>query len=692
MDALIQNGTCADIVEPCASGSSCADVVKGESYVCVCDDVTATALVVASVDFVASSTTSYFVDEASASSTKCYVANDDCSSDNAACGANAICTDSLHGHSCDCDEGFYGDGLICLPLRCADEWHCSGDNTICVISETEEPLCVCDSYDDTKCRASMSFGNVTNDCTVHNALYGDATSLCGEGFGCDSVPTTSDNSDQGLYRCLCLSEMPFLCPENFAFFIAGAIAMVVVVTITLVTVRSRRRVHGTRHSMNTDEKLDNNSNHDISSVTASVVVTDSLNDSEDIVLYNNTSTINDTLATQIKVTSNVSKPPVPPRADLDQNLHHSRSLQHQGSPSKHYNFQQKQLRQRSQQPAQQEQEQLQLQEDHQQEQEHRHQQQPEQLTQQQPEQSRQQQQQQQCSHQTEQACCPSSKTSLNKNFKEMQVRELRRWRMHQQQNAQNVQYLPSHLEQARTPFNHNNCSISEHLPSVGGNTRQNPRPLHKIKTQAKYNSVDGMNLSQGSPLPHLIAAATTSERTLSSKSTTDVNDNKDEGCCKKKLQKYLSNDMMESMVISSCGEHVISKGTPVHFISPKRFKTASSADSSLTSTSHMSLSLPRSSSASSAGSMYGRLRNKNNITKNVCSLGNEDTKGLKKIRNDDGILSKGDRVIVRGSLRGTVKYIGPLQGLPLGGMIYLGKCQQSVRVSLYSLKNKFMKD
>lgn len=98
-------------------------------------------------------------------------------------------------------------------------------------------LCLCRDPDDADCQRALASEDFTNDCLA--SLNGGAD-VCGTGYTC-SAKLNEDGVDQGLYHCAC-AGLPFTCPDTVIFYAVGLVCMVALITATLLTVRNRRQV------------------------------------------------------------------------------------------------------------------------------------------------------------------------------------------------------------------------------------------------------------------------------------------------------------------------------------------------------------------------------------------------------------------------------------------------------------------
>ena len=220
METFLTPGVCdpATLFPQCDAGATCTDV-GNSSHACVCDDP-------------------------ETPSDGCYMPVDECALGTHTCSDQASCHDELEGYTCECWEGYYGDGHRCFWELCTELWRCSGNSTVCVVdsgstshTSDDSGLCLCRDPNDVDCRRTLASENLTNDCLASSNGGAD---ICGTGYTC-TVKLDDQGVDQGLYHCAC-AGLPFTCPDTVIFYAVGLVCMVALITATLLTVRNRRQV------------------------------------------------------------------------------------------------------------------------------------------------------------------------------------------------------------------------------------------------------------------------------------------------------------------------------------------------------------------------------------------------------------------------------------------------------------------
>ena len=175
--------------------------------------------------------------------------DDGCGVANTQCAEHASCVESDGDFACVCDNDYYGNGAECFEQRCSEDWHCSGDNTLCVVDDAW-PTCVCADSTDTACSTTMAFGNFSNDCT-------NGKSTCSTGYMCVASVDSSTGADTGLYQCEC-SSLPFMCPETAIFYSLAILVVILLIVIAIISCR-RRQQQSTGETVvpYVDEQVDN---------------------------------------------------------------------------------------------------------------------------------------------------------------------------------------------------------------------------------------------------------------------------------------------------------------------------------------------------------------------------------------------------------------------------------------------------
>ena len=92
---------------------------------------------------------------------------DECDS-SMSCDANAECTNSEGSYSCECKDGYLGNGKLCHPI--CSKTTCGGYKT-CEVSEDNSPECVC------RVSASMQERDVGTFCGTDGNTYGSEAEL-----------------------------------------------------------------------------------------------------------------------------------------------------------------------------------------------------------------------------------------------------------------------------------------------------------------------------------------------------------------------------------------------------------------------------------------------------------------------------------------------------------------------------------
>ena len=241
MDDFVHSGDCQSSNVRCGADSEC-HTVREDSHVCVCTSTTAATTVSAGAIYAIPQDTSTTTAAAEVTTTECYLPVNECENGSHTCHADATCTDTLEGYDCECNGDLFGNGEQCFQDLCPDTWHCSGNNTLCVVEpgrsvelSDDVGLCICEDAADDACRTTLNSTQVQNDCSIS---ADGGVDLCGSNFEC-TVSLDANGNDQGLYHCSC-SGLPFTCPDTMYFYAGGAGILVVLIIVTLLTVRRRQ--------------------------------------------------------------------------------------------------------------------------------------------------------------------------------------------------------------------------------------------------------------------------------------------------------------------------------------------------------------------------------------------------------------------------------------------------------------------